>query len=511
MRINIATKLLATFALMFAVLVVMGGISLWTMAGLNGQVDRVASVTATGVAQSGRIRHLVSALEAGMGRVVILTAKSDAKGTAVAASQLDATFADLNASRSDLERAATDQITRAKCAEMQSLISQWKESLDLVKSHAQKGEALEAADATDKANVFAGRMEGLAAAIETAQANTLASTRSAAAADYGRSWWILVGVTLAALAAFGGGWWIVRSIRVTLGDVASRLRLTAGEVVAAAGQVAGSSGTLSKGATTQAASLEETSASMEEVASMTRRNAENSQAAAGRVAETERLVGGANAALTDLVASMREIRDSSSQVTKIIKTIDEIAFQTNILALNAAVEAARAGEAGMGFAVVAEEVRNLAQRSAQAAKDTALLVENSATSARTGATKVDAVVGVMTSITESSVRAKGLIDDVSAASQQQTQGIDHITQSVSQMERVTQETAAHAEEGAAAAEELNAHAQTAMDLVAQLESLVGSDARTAAGGSQPAGASAVSRAHAPAVSSRGAGRLRAAA
>jgi methyl-accepting chemotaxis protein len=268
-------------------------------------------------------------------------------------------------------------------------------------------------------------------------------------------------------------WFVVRYTSRTLRGVATGLRRGAQEVVSASGQVSTSSQSLSQGATEQAASLEETSASMEEMASMTRKNAENSAEAATQIADTEKLVSGANHALADLVTTMTAIRESSGKVTKIIKTIDEIAFQTNILALNAAVEAARAGEAGMGFAVVADEVRNLAQRSAQAAKDTASLIEESASSAASGGAKVDAVAGAIETITASTSRVRGLVEEVSAASRQQAQGIDQVTQAISQMEKVTQTTAATAEESAAASEELNAQAEQTRVMVGQLEALVG--------------------------------------
>ncbi|HXT68879.1 MAG TPA: methyl-accepting chemotaxis protein, partial [Vicinamibacterales bacterium] len=170
---------------------------------------------------------------------------------------------------------------------------------------------------------------------------------------------------------------MVRKTRAEMVELAEQLALAADSTASASVQVSTSSQSLSQGATEQAASLEETSASMEEMASMTRKNAENSQTAAGLMADVDTQVRNSNGALGDMVTSMSAIEESSQQVAKIIKTIDEIAFQTNILALNAAVEAARAGEAGMGFAVVADEVRNLAQRSAQAAKDTAGLIEAS--------------------------------------------------------------------------------------------------------------------------------------
>ena len=174
---------------------------------------------------------------------------------------------------------------------------------------------------------------------------------------------------------------------------------------------------------------------------------------------------------------MNAIRDSSRQVAKIIKTIDEIAFQTNILALNAAVEAARAGEAGTGFAVVAEEVRNLAQRSAQAARDTAEMIEQSIAKADSGNTSVAQVAESVAGITTTIQTMKDLVDHVSEASRQQAEGIDLMSQAFAQMEKVTQTTAATAEESAAASEELSGRAEATRALVTRLTALVGGESR----------------------------------
>jgi methyl-accepting chemotaxis protein/methyl-accepting chemotaxis protein-1 (serine sensor receptor) len=273
--------------------------------------------------------------------------------------------------------------------------------------------------------------------------------------------------------------WLVRRTVVTpLSRSLTALTDGADQVASAANQVAGSSQSLSQGATQQAASLEETSASMEEMSSMTRQNAEHSQQAADRMATTEQQVKTAGSALDGMVTSMTAIKESSDKVSKIIKTIDEIAFQTNILALNAAVEAARAGEAGMGFAVVADEVRGLAQRSAQAAHDTAKLIEESITNVNQGHTRVGEVSGAMDAIAESASFVRNLIDQVSVASRQQAQGVEQVAQAIAQMEKVTQTTAATAEESAAASEELSAQAETAKEIVRSLESLAGGRAST---------------------------------
>lgn len=283
------------------------------------------------------------------------------------------------------------------------------------------------------------------------------------------TWLGIAGVALTC----GLGLLVVARVNRRLNAAVASLSEGSGQVVFAAEQVAGSAQTLSRGATEQAASLEETSASMEEMASMTRRNAESTRQAVTLVADVHRRAHDSTDILGEMVQSMDAIQDSSRKVSKIIRTIDEIAFQTNILALNAAVEAARAGEAGMGFAVVADEVRSLAQRSAQAAKDTAALIEESLAKAQSGHQKVGQVAESIAGITKAVTGVKALVEDVSEASRQQTQGLDHVAHALSQMERLTQDTAATAEESAAASEELSAQAGTTMDVVGQLQTLVG--------------------------------------
>jgi methyl-accepting chemotaxis protein len=266
---------------------------------------------------------------------------------------------------------------------------------------------------------------------------------------------------------------IHRSVVLPVRSVVSELTASAGQVSSASQQVAASAQSLSDGASRQAASLEETSASMEEMASMTRQNSENSQQAASLTEHAEGLIKSANVALDEMVRSMTAIKDSSDKVAKIIKTIDEIAFQTNILALNAAVEAARAGEAGMGFAVVADEVRALAQRSAQAARDTAALIEESIVRSGEGQQKVAQVTSAIASVTDNAVKVRLLIDQVSEATRQQAQGIEQVSYAIQQMETVTQTTAATAVESASASEELSAQADRSVHAVERLAALVG--------------------------------------
>jgi methyl-accepting chemotaxis protein len=270
--------------------------------------------------------------------------------------------------------------------------------------------------------------------------------------------------------------WLVHSINSSLRGMSRELGEGGQLVVEASSQMSASAQSMSQGAAEQAASLEETSASMEEIAAMTRTNAGNSQQAAALMAEAARVLDHSNKSLADMVGAMSSIKESSNRVSKIIKTIDEIAFQTNILALNAAVEAARAGEAGMGFAVVADEVRNLAQRSAQAARDTTSLIEGAIASSSEGSQRVAQAAESFAAITDRVTEVKRLVDSVSVASGQQAHGIEQVLQGIRQMEKVTQTTAATAEESAAASEQLNAQAGMTMRLVERLEAMVGHDA-----------------------------------
>ncbi|MCP4688804.1 MAG: methyl-accepting chemotaxis protein, partial [Desulfobacterales bacterium] len=249
-----------------------------------------------------------------------------------------------------------------------------------------------------------------------------------------------------------------RSVVNPISVVIDGLSRGAGEVALASGNIASSSKSLAEGASSQAASIEETSSSLEEMSAMTKQNADNANQADSLMREANTVVDKANGSMTELTGSMEEITKASEETSKIIKTIDEIAFQTNLLALNAAVEAARAGEAGAGFAVVADEVRNLAMRAADAAKNTAEMIEGTVKKVNDGSTLVSTTNEAFTRVADSAGKVGELLGEIAAASNEQAQGIDQVNTAVTDMDKVTQQNAAGAEESASSSMEMYSQA-----------------------------------------------------
>lgn len=244
------------------------------------------------------------------------------------------------------------------------------------------------------------------------------------------------------------------------------------QFLSSSSQISSSSQALAQGSSEQAASLEETSSSAEEITTLTQQNNDRSQKVADLMNEAIPIVGTLNKSLRELATGLTEMSTSSEKVAKVIKMIDEIAFQTNILALNAAVEAARAGESGMGFAVVADEVRNLAHRSAEAARDTSTLIEESLAKSHDGKRQLEAVLQAMEANNKIAGAVKEQTDEIRGASAEQARGIVQISTAIQQMSSVTQSTAAQAEESASAAQELSAQSNALKEIVERLTTMV---------------------------------------
>jgi methyl-accepting chemotaxis protein len=279
----------------------------------------------------------------------------------------------------------------------------------------------------------------------------------------------IVGFLVVSFLSFYLTFSITRPIRGVIEDLAEGTQ----QILSASDQISQASQQVAQGTGAQASSIEETSSSLEEIASMTKQNASHAEEANGLMSEVAGSINKGKESMDRLSRAIEEIKRSSDSTSRIVKTIDEIAFQTNLLALNAAVEAARAGDAGKGFAVVAEEVRNLAQRAAEAARNTAALIEGSIRNADQGVSVASETTKALNEVTVSAQKVSDLISEIAAASKEQAQGIDQVVTAVAQMNQVTQANAANAEESASASEALHAQVDQIKGMIQELLAIEG--------------------------------------
>jgi len=279
---------------------------------------------------------------------------------------------------------------------------------------------------------------------------------------------ILVAIIISSIIVF----FFARSLANSISSIVTGLKSNADQLKQGAGQIAASGNSIASGSSQQAASLEETSAAIEEITSMTLQNTNNAQQAETMVSESSADYEVADQAMQQLNGSIEEIKRASQETQKVVNTINEIAFQTNILALNAAVEAARAGEAGAGFAVVADEVRALAQRAADAAGNTTKIIGNTVDRVDAGQTQVSKALESFTKVKELANSIGKLVNEVSHASGQQSEGLRQVNTAINQMDGTMQSFAAGAEEAAATSTQLDSQAENLMTFVRQLDSTV---------------------------------------
>jgi len=471
---SLTKKLLSSFGAMLGLVLLLGVGALLVTRDLSGDLERAANVTARQQYLAGQVSADAAELTSLERGSVLAAMLADAAHHQAYQQEFSAHAAGLRKSLSELRKIAD---TREAAARLQSLEQQ---SSLVSQAHEQLRQAMANQQMDTGLVIFAQKVQPSleeirrqAASLVEQQARDLASASAVSSAKSARSSVLTIALLLISLGVGAGVLLLVRHAGAALKDLAARMSGSAERVSGAASLVSGSSQSLSAGASQQAASLEETSASTEEIASITRKNADHALQVAGLMQKSADGAVAVNQSLDRMVEQMNEIGNSSNKIARIIKVIDEIAFQTNILALNAAVEAARAGEAGLGFAVVADEVRNLAQRCAQAARDTAGLIEDSIATSRDGNARLDQMAGDVRAMTESATQVKSLVDEVNMGSQEQARGMEQISRAVMQMEQVTQRTAASAEESASAGSDLNSHANALRTLVHEMREMVG--------------------------------------
>ncbi len=474
---TVKKKLFTSYGLMAALALSMGGGSIYILHDLNGTVTNLGVTSATKLYDAGTMNGL-SAEFSSLSRGAQLRAQNgDITGS-------EKVIADYAAAELLLRKTVTDYRALGLTASSASKLDEITSSMDAsdpifqqLVAHIRSGNFKEAFEVNRNVlHPFLQKVDDDGTDLSNMEHDEMAKESAAASASISRSYWMMLILMIITTSVGGFLVFVIRSLDSELRKNVESLTEGSQQVASAANEVSSSSQALARDASEQAAMIEETSASAEEINSMAKRNAESARNATTLVVEATKSTEQTNIAVGEVVQAMDAIGDSSSKIAKTLEVIDKIAFQTNILALNAAVEAARAGEAGMGFAVVAEEVRNLAQRCASASEEISTLIEQSLGNSNVGRAKIGTLVEAGERVNQVFANMKTLVEEISLSSEEQGRGIDQIGRAIQKMEQGTQKSAANAEESAAAAEQLNAQSEALLQVAGSLSTMVGTDA-----------------------------------
>jgi len=474
MHMTVGKRIGATCTVLVAFTVALATASLVSVSTLKGRIHALQIDSIPGQYSVGRVEALIKDVALQMNDSLLDLAANGGLERAQGQAESTKLRGELRAELDSYDKTITRPEDRQQFDALRPAIDRWLESWDRVWTSSQTMKPEEALRLykSETAPAFIAMHAKVDELVDWNQRSAKQNADVAAGSAATAAWWnwvlasisVLVGAFLALL--------VVKGVNRALRQAVQELTVEADLVASAAAQVSSSSQALAQGSSEQAASLEETSAVSAEINAMARSNSEHSDAAAELVARSQEHFAQTNRSLSEVVAAIGDIHAQSEKISKIIKVIDEIAFQTNILALNAAVEAARAGEAGLGFAVVADEVRNLSHRCAQAAKDTSALIAESVDKSNDGKLKVDQMSASILTATGASAEIQSLVNGVNQGSREQTKGIEQVARAIIQMEQVTQSSAANSEESSAAAEELQAQSESVRQTVARLAAMI---------------------------------------